>query len=55
MSTLVVLRGRLDQADGWTAAAALRGEDRGNVGLVAGAADRRAKSRTWGWKSCRAA
>jgi hypothetical protein len=31
------------------------GEDRGNVGLVAGAADREAKSRTWDWKSCRAA
>jgi Transposase, Mutator family len=32
-----------------------RGEDRGSVGLVAGAADRRAKSRTRDWKSCRAA
>ena len=32
-----------------------RGEDRGSVGLVAGAADRRAKSRAWDWKSCRAA
>jgi len=31
------------------------GEDRGNVGLVAGAADRRAKSRIRDWKSCRAA
>src|SRR5208282_3620996 len=32
-----------------------RGEDRGSVGLVAGATDRRAKSRTRDWKSCRAA
>jgi hypothetical protein len=31
------------------------GEGRGNVGLVAGAADRRAKSRSGDWKACRAA
>jgi Transposase, Mutator family len=32
-----------------------RGEDRGSVGLVAGAGDREAKSRSGDWKSCRAA
>jgi transposase-like protein len=32
-----------------------RGEDRGSVVLVAGVADREAKSRSWDWKSCRAA
>jgi hypothetical protein len=31
------------------------GEDRCIVALVAGAADRLAKSRIWDWKSCRAA
>ena len=32
-----------------------RGEDRGSVGLVAGAGDHEAKSRSWDWESCRAA
>jgi transposase-like protein len=41
-------------APGWTNDLD-RGEDRGSVGLVAGAADREAKSRTWDWESCRAA
>ena len=31
------------------------GEDRGSVRLVVGAADRRAKSRSWDWEPCRAA
>jgi hypothetical protein len=41
-------------APGWTNDLD-HGEDRDSVGLVAGAADREAKSRTWDWKSCRAA
>jgi hypothetical protein len=41
-------------APGWTNDLD-RGEDRGSVGLWAGAADREAKSRTRDWESCRAA